>query len=158
MRNFSSGHRTSRFTTAQSVSRHLDRDPAAMQVMAHASAVLKAGRIYLQLVSPALARVSRIANLRAGVVIIHTEHGAAASKLKQQTLYLVDEFLRKGLECTAIEIRVQAAGIKEKETVAIQKPLSEQALTSIADAAEKMRSGSPLKAKLEYLIKHVARR
>lgn len=129
-----------------------------MPLMEHASDVLKAGRIYQQLVPPALARVSRVANLRAGMIIIHTEHGAAASKLKQQTQHLIDAFLRMGFECTGIEIRVQPSSIKEAESAATAKPLGERALTSLAEAAAKMRPGSALKEKLEYLIEHAARR
>lgn len=158
MRPPSNKYRGSRFATIKSISNLLDRDPAATQVMAHATGVLKAGRIYQLIVSPALARVSRVANLRAGVVIIHTEHGAAANKLMQQTHHLIDEFLKKGLECSGIEIRVQPSCIIETETVASQKPLSEQALASLTETAAMMRPGSVLKEKLEYLIRHVARR
>jgi hypothetical protein len=129
-----------------------------MQVMAHATEVMKAGRIYQQIAPPALARVSRVANLKAGVVIIHAEHGAAANKLKQQATHLIENFGRRGIECSGIEIRVQPSPIKETETVATQKPLSEQALTSLAEAAQTMRDGSPLKARIESLIQHVARR
>lgn len=150
--------RGSRFATIKTVASHLDRDPAAMQVLAHASGVLKAGRIYQQIVPPALTRISRVANVKAGIVIIHAEHGAAANKLKQQTLHLVDEFVKRGFECTGIEIRVQPSRIIETENHATQKPLSEQALTSLTEISEKMRAGGPLKAKLEYLIQHVARR
>lgn len=125
--------------------------------MAHAADVLKAGRIFQQIVPPALARVSRVTNLRSGVVIVHTEHGAAANKLKQLTQHLIGEFIKKGFECTGIDIRVQPSSITESETVAHQKPLSEQALTSITNAAQKMRDGSPLKDRLMNLISRVAR-
>lgn len=158
MRASSKNYRGSRFATVKSISRLLDRDPATMPVLAHASGVLKAGQIYQQIVPSALARVSRVANLRMGVVVIHTEHGAAANKLKQQTSHLIEEFLKKGFECTGIEIRVQPSCIRETETVATQKPISERALTSLEETAKKMRPGSALKEKLEYLIKHAARR
>ena len=151
-------YRNARYATIRSISNVLDRDPAAMQIMAHASAVLKAGQIYQRIAPPGLARVSRVANLKAGLIIIHADHGAAANKLKQQTHYLMGEFLKKGLECNGIEIRVQPCGIEEAETVATQKPLSEQALANLDETAKRMRSGSPLKEKLEYLIAHVARR
>lgn len=150
-------HRNRRSATIKSVASLLDRDPAGMPLMAHASEVLKAGRIYQHVVPPALARISRVANLRAGVVVIHAEHGAAANKLKQQTSYLIGEFLKKGLYCTGIEIRVQPTSIREPDLSAHQKPLSERTLATLEDAAGKMRAGSPLKEKLEYLIRHVAR-
>lgn len=128
-----------------------------MHVMAHATEVLKAGRIYQQIVPPALARVSRVANFKGGVMIVHAEHGAAANKLKQQATHLIEDFLKRGFECSGIEIRVQPSPIKETVPPATQKPLSEQALTSLSDAAQGMRDGSLLKAKIEYLIQHVAR-
>jgi hypothetical protein len=150
--------RTARFSTIKTVTGHLVEDPTAMQVMAHATEVLKAGRIYQLIVPPSLARVSRVANLKAGVVIVHAEHGAAANKLKQQATHLIEDFVRKGFECSGIEIRVQPSPIKETEMLATNKPLSERALTSLAETAQKMRDGSPLKAKIEHLIQHVARR
>ena len=150
--------KSSRFATIKSISSHLDRNPGAMQVMAHASDVLKAGRLYQQFISTALGRVSRVANLKAGVIIIHTEHGAAANKLRQQTQHLIDAFLLKGLECTGIEIRVQPTIISETESIATLKPISEQALTNLDQVAQKMRPGSPLKAKIEFLIQRAARR
>ena len=150
--------RNARGATIKSVASLLDRDPAGMPLMAHASEVLKAGRIYQQIVPPALARISRVANLRAGVVVIHAEHGAAANKLKQQTSYLIGEFLKKGLDCTGIEIRVQPNSIREATPEAHQKPLSERALAALEDAAGKMRPGSPLKERLANLIRQVARR
>lgn len=151
-------YRRPRYATIRSISSVLDRDPAAMPVMAHASSVLKAGQLYQQIAPPALARVSRVANLRAGMVIIHADHGAAANKLKQQTQQLINGFLKKGFECTGIEIRVQPSSIEEAQPAARNKPLSEQALNTLGEMAKKMRAGSPLKEKLEYLIEHVARR
>jgi len=129
-----------------------------MQVMAHASLILRAASIYQRIVPPGLARVSRVANLKSGVVIIHTDHGAAANKLKQQVQNLIDEFIKKGFECTGIEIRVQPSVQQETEIVATQKPISEQALTSLVDTAKTMRAGSPLKARIEHLLSRVARK
>lgn len=126
--------------------------------MAHASEIIKAAQIYQRFVAPALARASRVANFRAGTVVIHSEHGAAANKLKQQTSYLIDEFVKNGLECNAIEIRVQPSSIRETTNPASQKPLSERALTSLENAAKEMRPGSALKARLEHLLEHVAKR
>ena len=147
----------SRASSGKSAYSLLEHAPDAQRVMAHASTILKISRAYQQLVPFALANISQVANFKAGVVIIHTEHGSAANKLKQQTNRLIDEFLKKGIECIGIEVRVQAKAFHETETTTTHKPLSEQALTHMTEAADKMRDGSPLKAKIAYLIEHAAR-
>ena len=147
-----------RTTAIQPVASLLDRDPSAMQMMQHASLILKANRLYQQFMPTSLARISRVANIKSGSVIIHTEHGAAANKLKQQTQHLISEFIKKGFECTGIEIRVQATQFSEPEHLPTQKPMSEQAIASLREAANGMRADSPLKAKIDYLIEHAARR
>ena len=149
--------RVFRSTVIKTVSSLLDRDPSAMQMVQHATQILKANRLYQQFLPTSLARISRVANIKAGIVTIHTEHGAAANKLKQQTQHLINEFTKKGFECTGIEIRVQASKLIETERLPTPKPLSEQALASLREAADGMRAGSPLKARIDYLILHAAR-
>lgn len=144
--------------TIKSVATLLDRAPDAGQVMAHAGLVLRAGRIYEQIAPAALARVSRVANLKAGVVVLHADHGAAANKLQQQTGHLIEGFLKRGIECTGVVVRVQASPARQTMTEARVKPLGEPAVAALERASADMRDGSPLKARLQQLISRVARR
>lgn len=146
----------SRSASIPSAASHLDREPGAMHVMAHADRVLRAGRIFEQIAPPALARVCRVANLKAGVVVIHTEHGAAANKLRQQTAQLIDALLKRGLECSGIEVRVQPTKLEHLSQSATPKPISEQALTQLLELSASMRNG-PLKTRLEFLVSHALR-
>jgi hypothetical protein len=136
----------------------LDRHPQAAAVLAHAELVLRAGRIYQSIAPGALAQVSRVANVKSGTVVIHADHGAAASKLKQQTQHLAGGFKKSGLECTGIEVRVQPSSYQDISMAGSEKPISEQALADIASAAECMPSASPLKAALLRLIARAPRK
>lgn len=135
----------------------LDRHPQAAAVLAHAERVLKAGRVYQNIAPGALAQVSRVANIKSGIVVIHADHGAAASKLKQQTQYLASQFVTNGLECTGIEVRVQPATFQDTGMHGTEKPISEQALEDLGRAAEQMPSASPLRAALLRLVQRAPR-
>lgn len=135
----------------------LDRHPQAAAVLAHAERVLKAGRLYQSIAPGVLAQVSRVANIKSGVVVIHADHGAAASKLKQQTQYLASQFIKNGLECTGIEVRVQPTALQDNVICGTEKPISEQALADIGKAAGSMPNASPLRAALLRLIQRAPR-
>jgi hypothetical protein len=135
----------------------LDRHPQAAQVLAHAERVLKAERVYQSIAPGALAQVSRVANIKSGIVVIHADHGAAASKLKQQTQYLASQFVKNGLECTGIEVRVQPAPWQDNIICGTEKPISEQALADLGDAARGMPNASPLRAALLRLVQRAPR-
>lgn len=147
----------SRFATIKSAAALLDRAPDAGQVMAHAGLVLRAGRIYEQIAPAALARVSRVANLKAGVVVLHADHGAAANKLQQQTGHLIEGFLKRGIECTGVVVRVQASLPRQTVTEGHVKPLGEASIAALERTSAAMRDGSPLKTRLQQLIARAAR-
>jgi hypothetical protein len=144
-------------TSSQHLAGSLKQHPSLQNVLAHGERILRASRLYEAVAPAALARISRVANFKSGILVIHAEHGAAASKLKQLSRYLTDELVKRGLECTGIEIRVQAAPPKSTHTPATQKPLSERALAFMQSAAEKMGKDTPLRHEIERLIERAPR-
>jgi hypothetical protein len=139
-------------TTSQHLSGSLKQHPLLQNVLAHGERILHASRVYESVAPAALLRISRVANVKSGTLVIHADHGAAATKLKQLSRFLADEFSKRGFECTAIDIRVQAAPHAESTTPPRLKPLSKQALTIMQDAAEKLGKESSLRRSIERLI------
>jgi hypothetical protein len=144
-------------TTSQLLAGSLKQHPSLQNVLAHGERILRASRLYETIAPAALARVSRVANVKSGILVIHADHGAAANKLRQMSRVLTDEFVKRGFECTGMEIRVQAAPHQDHQPTATQKPLSEQALAFMQDAAEKLGSDDPLRARIEFLIARAPR-
>lgn len=144
-------------TTSQHLAGSLKQHPSLQNVLAHGERILRASRLYQSIAPAALSRISRIANFKSGTLVIHADHGAAASKLKQMSRYLTDEFVKRGFECTGIEIRVQAAPRQDQPIAAKQKPLSEQALAFMHNAAEKLGKESSLRGQIERLIERAPR-
>jgi len=125
-------------------------------MLAHAERILRADSVFKAIAPGALAGVSRVANIKAGVLTLHAEHGAAASKLKQQIHFLAGEFNQRGVECNGIEVRVQPTNILQVSIQGREKPLSEQALDALSSVAADLPPASSLRAALNRLIDHAA--
>ena len=135
----------------------LKQHPSLQHVLAQGERILRVSRLYESVVPAALFRVSRVANFKSGIVVIHADHCAAATKLKQLSRHLTDELVKRGVECTGIEIRVQDAPQHNTQTVAKQKPLSEQALAIMQNVAQKLGTDDPLRQQIETLIERAPR-
>ena len=143
--------------SSQHLSGSLKQHPSLQNVLAHGERILRANRLYESVAPAALLRISRVANVKSGTVVIHADHGAAAAKLKQLSRFLVDELSKRGFECTAIEIRVQATPIHESTSLPRLKPMSKRALAIMQNAAEKLGAGSSLRQKIEHLVERAPR-
>lgn len=130
----------------------LDRTDSAAKVMAHARLLLKLSRRYEAIAPAGLGHVSRVANYKMGKVVIHADHGAAAAKLRQFSQSLRDGFLKIGLECNDIEIKVQPLEIPNQSIPSTQKPLSPAAGAALQATAASLPEDSPLRAALNKLI------
>lgn len=100
---------------------------------------------------------TRVANLKRGKLVIHTDSGAVAVKLRQLTPRLAESYNQQGHEVTGIEVRVQAwRPTRAKLAGKIPKVLGirqKQALTSLAQG---LTPGSALKTAVEKLLKGCA--
>jgi hypothetical protein len=98
---------------------------------------------------------THIANLKRGKVVIHTDSGAVAVKLRQLAPRLAEGFIQQGQEVTGIEVKVQAR--RRPATTARQKQPKvigvrpKQALTSLASGLE---DDSPVKRALVKLLRN----
>lgn len=134
---------------------HLFATDAFTRLSAHAN-LLRRLQTILDTALPAyLLPGTRIANLKRGKVVIHTDSGAVAVKLRQLAPRLTENFIQQGQEVTGIEVRVQAwrlapGRIRPKQPMVIgARP--KQALTSLMSGLEE---GSPIRRAVEKLLKN----
>lgn len=93
--------------TIRTLDEHLRSDEAIARLKNHAERLQQLQAILVQALPPALTRNCRVANFKQGVLIIHTENGALASKLRQMTTSIATRFRQQGEPLSEILIRVQ---------------------------------------------------
>lgn len=135
----------------------LDKDSAGGRIMAHARLLQKLARRFEAIAPPALRHAARVANYKSGKVVIHTEYGAVAVKIRQMSRRLCDELSLGGLECSEIEVKVQPRQTRAQSSTSTIKPLSGKAFDMLQATSEALPKG-PLRAALENLLNRAVRR
>jgi hypothetical protein len=136
---------------------YLKRDTNASRLLAHARLLTKLSRRFTAIAPGGLGRAARVANFKSGVIVIHTENGAVAAKIRQMGRRLCDELSREGVECNQLEVKVQPQRSLREIHPASVKPLSTKAFDSMQATANELPPG-PLRHALEILLKSAARR
>ena len=136
---------------------YLDNDAAAGKVMAHARLLLKLARRFEAVAPAAFRQTARIANYKSGKIVIHTDNGAVAAKIRQMGQRLCDELSKGGPECNGIEVKVQPRQIPCQSMTSTQKPLSATACGLLRSTSENLPKG-PLRDALEALLTSAAKR
>ena len=137
------------------ITTYLDAPEGLGRLMAHARLLNRLQSAYADAVPAYLGQASRVANYKQGIVVIHTESGGVAVKLKQLTPSLTDVFLRIGVECSGIQVRVQPAQDAPEERPRTHRALTPGARQGLGELAAGM-TDSPLRHALESLLKHSA--
>lgn len=132
-----------------------DTDGAG-RLMAHAALLQKLARIYANTAPEHLGRASRVANFKSGTVVIHADNGAVAVKLRQMAPSLAREFSNRGVECSGVQVKVQALEILDHSTAPTYRPLPARADRELGELAAGMRD-SPLRAAIETLRRRSAK-
>ncbi len=139
---------------ARSLNDCLNADAALARLTDHAWHLLKLQRIIDATLPTALARASRIANYRLGIVFIHADNAAIAAKLRQLAPSLGDALRSSGGEITEIRVKVQAREgqetVEKRQVVAQLGSRTKQGLTSLSHT---LPEDSPLRLSLERLLK-----
>lgn len=118
---------------------------ALAHLQEHASRLLRLQHAYDEFAPAHLARSSWIANLKAGVVVIHAANGAVAAKLNQLTPRFVDEFLKRGVDLTGIEVRLQVTPFRPAPSVSQPRPITAKARQALARLESNLPADSPLR-------------
>jgi len=100
----------------------------------------------------ALARASRVANLKAGTLVILADNAAVAAKLRQLAPRLLLHFKERGVEVTVIRVEVQVKPHKIKaEDDITKRPLPPDAIKDFSALSDAL-PASPLKSALARLV------
>jgi hypothetical protein len=124
-----------------------------LQSLARQAQGLKVLEMFLLESTPAaLASASRVANLRAGTLIILAENAAVAAKLRQLAPRLLLHFRERGVEVTGIRVEVQVKTHKIKAEDDVTKPaLPPDAIREFSALADALPDSS-LKSAIERLV------
>ena len=139
-----------------SLENYLEAADGAVKVLAHARLLIKLTRLYREIAPTHLGQASRLANYKSGIIVIHATSGAVAAKLRQLAPSLTDGFSKRGIECSGVQVKVQAHKIAAQSRASTQKPLS----TRTSHELEVLRNSlpvSPLREALEVLLARAAR-
>lgn len=136
---------------------YLDSDAAGARLMAHARLLLKLSRRFETLAPAGLRHAARVANYKSGTVVIHTDNGAVAAKLRQMSQRLCDELSKGGTECSGMLVKVQPRQLPFRSISSTPKPLSGKAVCSLQTIAGTLPEG-PLKGALATLLERAARK
>lgn len=140
----------------QSLNSYLSDADGAGRLMAHVALLRKLARIYANTAPEHLGQASRVANYKSGTVVIHADNGAVAVKLRQMAPTLAREFSNRGVECSGVQVKVQALEISGHSTQPVQRTLPSRAARELAELAGGMRA-SPLRAAIETLLRRAAK-
>ena len=124
--------------------------------MAHARLLVKLARIYQEIAPAHLSQASSLANFKSGIVVVHAVSGAVAAKLRQLGPTLADGFCKRGVECSDVQIKVQARKTIAQSMSSTKKPLTAGASRSLEGLRDSLPS-SPLRAALATLLERSAR-
>jgi len=132
----------------------LNADEAMARLAAHAGRLLSLQRLVDAAVPDNLARACRVANYKLGVLIIHADNGAVATKLRQLAPRLGDELRSSGVELSEIRVKVQPRDSAPPPSAGISiSAISDQAKQGLTTLSAELPEGSPLRDALERLVR-----
>jgi len=134
----------------------LERSDQTARVLAHARLLMRLEQRFAASVPAGLAEHARVVNYRSGTIVIHAANGAVAAKLKQISLRLRDSFVKIGLECNQIEVKVQPIQNLAQSTTSSVKPMSCESVRVLSACADSMPKESPLAQALRHLLDRAA--
>ena len=121
-----------------SIEKFLAAEDGAGKLLAHARLLTRLSRIFAEVAPTHLAQASCLANYRTGIIFIHAANGAVAAKLRQLAPRLANEFSARGLECSGVHVKVQAAETRNQSTTSSIRPLSDGARRELAGLRERL--------------------
>lgn len=119
--------------------------------MAHARLLIRLQNAYRNIAPSYLSESSAVANFKQGIMVIHADNSAVATKLRQMATSLAGEFCKFGVECSGVQIRVQASQPPPKTRTLSHRPLSARAGGTLDELAKKLPAGD-LQSALRKLL------
>jgi len=119
---------------AKNVDAYLEQPGGINSLMPQAKRLLELRRVLLEALPATISGLASVANYRNGRVVIFAANSSIAAKLKLLSPTLKDQFVRQGLQVTAMEIEVQPElrGAAPPPKAAFLSPSARQALATLS--------------------------
>lgn len=117
--------------------------------------VLDLQRQWEKVAPPVLAQACRVSGLQDRVLVLYANNGAIAAKVRQLAPTMLDKFQKRGVEVTAILVRVQARYLMPEQKPIKNLQIGAAGRESLRRLAEQLER-SPLKQALERLLERHA--
>ena len=134
----------------------LSSDNATGKMAAHLQLLSRLSALYRRIVPAHLAAMSSLANYRQETLMIHAKNSAIADKLKQLAPTIQSYFLKQGIACEAVKIKVVLPEAKAARIETPRRVLSQNARTDLAALHERL-ADSPLKNAVKDFLQKAAK-
>jgi len=131
----------------------LDQADGIAALMPQAKRLIELREILASLLPESLARRCSVANYKQGRVLIFASGGATAAKLKLMLPSLLEEFSRRALEVTGLEVAVQAPESGDQVFEKTSK-MSADTVSQLAELCEQLPDSELKNAMLRIVFQH----
>lgn len=129
----------------------IDTSPALHNLTQQAQRLMALQNTLNSLAPQPLAQFCSVASFENNVLVIYTDNGAIASKLKQQLPTLLAKFQQRKIEVTSIRVEVQAQPLHTNHIKIKEIALSSGGIESLERLADYLED-SPLKSALAAML------
>ncbi|MDR2364614.1 MAG: DciA family protein [Zoogloeaceae bacterium] len=133
----------------------LARSESTAQFIAHARLIARLEAYFADAVPANLTAQARVANYRAETetVAIHANNGAVAAKIRQISQRLQNGFVKMGIQCNQIEVKVQPIENPAQSTTSEKISISRRSARHLLACADAMPPDAPLALALRALAR-----
>ena len=128
----------------------------AGNLLAHARLLLRLAHLYEQIAPAHLRQASKIANYKAGLIVIHATNSAVATKLRHLATTLAEGFSQRGIECNGVQVKVQAPETPAQSRTSTSRPLTAESSCTLEELRDALPE-SALREAVSALIDRSAR-
>ncbi len=138
--------------SARHLNAHLTAQDSLAQLALHARTIGRVQRAYEKSLPPELTRVSRVLNVKQGVVVVSAPSGAVANRLRQLLPSIRMAVQESCGEVTEVRVKVQAFEPVRVPTRTDARSVSEEARKKVVAGADALASDSELRHALQQLL------
>jgi hypothetical protein len=131
---------------------HLTAQDCLAQLAMHASLIARAQRAYERFLPPEMTLISRVLNVKQGIVVVSAPTGAVANRLKQLLPSARMALQESCAEITEVRVKVQAFESVPSRAPAVPRAVSELARKKVAAGAAALAPDSELGLALQRLL------
>lgn len=138
---------------SQPLHRFLSGADTLARLQDHAARLLRLQHCLESALPPALGAASKVANLKGETLVIRTDSGAVAARLRQMTPSLIQHFAAAAQPLSEIRVRVAPLAAASGQRPPPDRRISAQAKDQLRAFAATLPEDAPLREALERLAK-----